>query len=375
MLIDRHILVRFLTNFVVLFTLLFVFGIAIDLILNLDKFVEATDENLRDKNAGQGETIFTLLRLIADFQGPRLFQFYGYLHGVVIIGAMGFTLAQMHKFKELVAVLAAGVSLQRLAMPFIVGAFVLSLVQLVNQEFFLPRVAPLLLRNHGDIGKSGLQAFEVELAAYGPGRLLHAASFDPRTAMLIAPTFLDREERGVTKRRISAERAVWDEAGGGWRLEQGVSLRFAGAESGGDNTLVQRDELEFLASDISPRTLTVRHHAQFAGMLSLRQIADMLQGAESRDSNALRRHRYARFSTVLVNILVLVITLPSFLLREPANLLMQSVTCAGLALPCQFGAILGMSMALPGLPPAAGVFLPAILLIPIALARVTFIRT
>ena len=129
------------------------------------------------------------------------------------------------------------------------------------------------------------------------------------------------------------------------------------------------------ASDISPETLTVRRYAQFAGMLSLRQIGQMLQSPHSAESSSLIRYRFSRFSSVLVNILVLVITLPSFLLREPSNLLRQSVISAAIAIPCMFGAVLGMMAELPGIPPVAGVFIPVFILIPIALGRVTFIRT
>ena len=39
------------------------------------------------------------------------------------------------------------------------------------------------------------------------------------------------------------------------------------------------------------------------------------------------------------------------------------------------GAAIGMTVDLPGLAPAAGVFLPVILLIPVAMARWTFLRT
>ena len=56
-------------------------------------------------------------RIFLNFHGPRVFQFYSYLMGIVSIGAMGFTLAQMHQHKELVAIMASGVSLFRVAVP------------------------------------------------------------------------------------------------------------------------------------------------------------------------------------------------------------------------------------------------------------------
>lgn len=373
LLIDRYILGRFLTNFAILFGLLYVFATSIDLILNLDKFVDAARREVGD-DAGSLPVLVTLLRLVVDFQAPRFFQFYGYLHGLVVIGAMAFTLAQMHHFRELVAVLASGMSLHRIAMPFIAGTFVICILQLVNQEFFLPRVAPLLLRDHANIGRSGFDAFEIQFTSDGKGNLLLAPRFDPNTNTLTAPTFLERENLMTTSRRISADEARWDESRRGWVLTNGLAIVVSSTQMPNDN-VVQRTPLEFYASDISPDTLIVRRYAQFAGMLSLRQIDQMLKSPHAAETSSLIRYRFSRFSTVLVNILVLVITLPSFLLREPSNLLRQSVICAAIAIPCMFGAVLGMMVELPGIPPVAGVFIPVFILIPVALGRVTFIRT
>src|SRR5204863_1172282 len=124
-LIDRHIIARFFWNFAVLFLLLFVFAVSIDIITNLDHFVDKA-RAMAGQQAGFFSMAKAILWLVFDFEGPRLFQFYAYLHGLVAIGAMGFTLAQMHRHRELVAVMASGVSLQRVAMPFIIVVFALS---------------------------------------------------------------------------------------------------------------------------------------------------------------------------------------------------------------------------------------------------------
>ncbi len=110
-------------------------------------------------------------------------------------------------------------------------------------------------------------------------------------------------------------------------------------------------------------------------MLSLRQIGELIESSRAVDLAMLLRYRYARFAMVFVNLLVLAAALPYFLLREPANLMRQALLCAGLALPTLMGASLGMTMALPGISPALGVFLPVILLVPLAIGRWTFMRT
>lgn len=357
-------------NFLILFTLLFLFARSIDLILQLDKFINAARAT---SEGGAVRTLLVFIRVTVDFQLPWIFQFYAFLHGLIAVGAMAFTLAQMHKHRELTALLASGLSLYRVAMPFFVGVVLLSVIGLLNQELMLPRVAPLLLRGHGQIGMPSAREFEVPITSDSQGRLLHAASFDPAAATLSSLTALERDGRGLTTRRITAERAVWDAQAEAWELESGESL------------VVERDPqlgipeaapeaIEFFKTDLDPHVLTMRRHGEYAGMLSLRQIEELLESNVT-ESRSLLRYRYARFATVLVNVLVLALTLPCFLLREPANLLRQSILCAGLAIPAMLGAAVGMMADLPGIAPLASVFLPVIMLLFIALVPWTFFKT
>ena len=128
-------------------------------------------------------------------------------------------------------------------------------------------------------------------------------------------------------------------------------------------------------TDLTPEVLTMRRFGQFATMLSLGQIRKMLRSPGVVDADALVRFAYARFTTVFINMVVLIMVLPYFLLREPANLLRSSVLCAGAAIPATMGALLSLAMPVPGIPPAIGVFLPVLVLIPIAIFMVSTIRT
>ncbi|HRP63510.1 MAG TPA: hypothetical protein PK400_09480, partial [Phycisphaerales bacterium] len=69
------------------------------------------------------------------------------------------------------------------------------------------------------------------------------------------------------------------------------------------------------------------------------------------------------------------LTLPLFLLREPANLMRQALICAGLSIPAMLGAGIGMLVDLPGIPPAAGVFLPVLILLFVAVVPWSFFKT
>ena len=50
-LLDRYIIGRFLSNFVILFALLFSFAVAIDLLLQLDRFVDVAQAQAGDAGA------------------------------------------------------------------------------------------------------------------------------------------------------------------------------------------------------------------------------------------------------------------------------------------------------------------------------------
>ncbi len=366
-LLDRYIVVRFLVNFTILFTLLFVLATTIDLILQLDRFIDVARDHVGEER--RLAIAVEMIRLMADFQLPRIFQFYAFLHGLVAIGAMAFTLAQMHRYRELVAILASGISLYRIAVPFMVVVFGLSLLQIANQELILPNVAPLVLRGHGQIGESSVNEFEVQLTADGRGAMFQSPSFDPGRNTLEAPTIIERDATGLTTRRITAREAVWEDSRNAWRLTEGRAVRLTPGGGGADS--IDADlrvaAIEYYETDLDPRVLLIQRHGEFAAMLSLRQISEMLSSETVSEIRTLLRYRYTRFASVLVNLLVLGLCLPCFLLREPANLLRQSLLCAGLALPAMLGAAIGMMVDLPGIPPAAGVFLPVIILMVVAL--------
>ena len=119
----------------------------------------------------------------------------------------------------------------------------------------------------------------------------------------------------------------------------------------------------------------MRQYRQFAAMLSIKQIRRLLKSGQPEDRDVLVRFWFSRFTAVLINMLMVVITLPFFLLRAPANLLRQSLLCAGTAIPAMLGALIGLTVDLPGIPSSVEVFLPGLVLIPVAMFQVTLIRS
>lgn len=371
--IDRYIVKRMVVNFILLFFLLYLFAATIDIILNLEQFDDVARERLGDES-GFLQRMFVSLGLAFNFHGPQFFQFYAYLHGLVAIGALGFTLSQMSRHRELVAMIASGVSLHRASAPILWVVVGLGVLQLVNQEFILPRMAPMLLRSHDQIGMPSTASFPIAFTLDSSGALLQSPGFNPVTGVLDAPSIIIRDDRGRTVQRLRASEGIWNQSEGCWLLTDGVQVEVI--HSGEQGTTAMRPQpVDRFATDLSPNLLTIRRFGQFTSMLSSSQIGDMLESPDVREADTLLRSRYARWATALVNVLIIMIALPFFMHREPVKLLSRTFVCILLVVPLYLVVGTFMLIPLPGISPALGAFLPVIVLLPVAMARFGWIRT
>ncbi|MDP7028793.1 MAG: LptF/LptG family permease [Phycisphaerales bacterium] len=368
--LDRHIAARVLLNFVLLFAALYLFAATVDIILNLDEFTKAAERDLSE-DSGWLSRLALAMYYAANYHLPQLFQFYAWLYGVVLIGAAAFTLSQMSRHRELVAIAACGMSLRRVAAPILGVAVAMGGLQILNQEFMLPRLAPLLLRTHKHAMQEAVDAFPVKFTDDADGNLLQAASFDPGTETLRSPGFIQRDEAGRTTHRWWATEAQWNEAEGGWDLVDGRVVEIA-PDGRGSTTAAATP---FLKTDLSPVRLTMRRYGQIAGMLSLGQISDMLRWPDAREAAALRRSAVSRFAVVALNVLILMIGLPFFLDREPGGQFARAIRCAAVVLPVYFTAAGIMLVPLGFAGPLVGVLIPVLVLLPIAMARMGLVRT
>ncbi len=376
-LLDRYIIRQYLSNVITLFAILFAFAVAIDVSLNFGDFWKLATESLKaagNDNPKLVEEARTALYLVFDFWWPNLLRLFNFMLGLVTVGAMGFTLTQLVRNRELVSMLAGGISMKRIGRPILIVGVLLGTVQLVNREFVLPRIAPLLARDRESTGKETLGSSAVPLTSDGQGRLFYARSFDADKAVLEGVLIYERDANGSLLRRIIADRGVWDAATQQWKLESGRVDRslFRGANE---------EKIAAVATSLDPTQLKLRRFAGYAQSLSFWQLTQMTTQPDLLDEPTrkriaeLDRVRFGRFATVLCNLLTLVIAMSFYLQREPANMLRQSLKCAPVAIVSLFGGILVNNVSIPGVPAALGVFLPCLILLPIAIAAVRSIRT
>ncbi|MEO1717733.1 MAG: hypothetical protein AAFR76_11545, partial [Planctomycetota bacterium] len=166
-------------------------------------------------------------------------------------------------------------------------------------------------------------------------------------------------------RHITTNRATWDADARAWTAESARIEDLVNPEASAANQPVA------IATDLDPTALTVLQYAGFSQNLSFRQIGTLLDQTKGGDANVrdrLQRNRFGRIAMALSNLLIIVIALPFFLTRMPGNSLTGSLRGAPVAVACIVGATLGTSAPVPGVPAIVSVFLPVLVLAPLAVA-------
>ncbi len=370
--LDRAIAKQFLINTAVLLVVLFCFVVAVDVSLKFDEYMEIASQRA---SQGGGEapfvrTFVVSVGLVIDLWWPRLLQLLNFMLGLVMIAAMGFTFAQMVRSRELVAMLAGGLSLWRAARPVLVVAAILSGVQLANQELVIPKIAPLLTREHRQAGLRSLGVLRLKPTSDDAGRVLYANAFDADAGTLEGLRVIERDPSGKPQRIVHADLATWD--GQKWVLRGGRSIPMAEG--------VAQGPVAAISTKLDPTALKVRRFAGYRNSLSWSQMSELIESRKDDQSANVRidefeRIRWGRLGVVSANLLGLMICMPFFLRREPIPMIKPALKCAPVAIVALMGGVLGATAAIPALPPQVSVFVPPLVLLPLAIAAITSIRT
>jgi lipopolysaccharide export LptBFGC system permease protein LptF len=381
-LLDRYIIRQYFVNILVLFTLLFAVIIVTDFSLNFDEYVKVA--NRLHKINGTESTFFstaaTATYLVWDLWWPRLFLLYNFLLALVLIGAMGFTCAQLNRHREFVAILAGGLSLHRVARPIVIAAVALTCFAAVNREVIIPRLAPLLTREKGEAGTRSLGSMALRLTPDSRGRLFYANAVSLDSDTISGLYVWERDSDGLMTRRITAAQATWDPRGG-WALTDATAESRQPSNSGEAAPTRAITPETFLDTDLDPTALKLRRFESYSNYLSTAELSMLVNNHRSQPRpntsliDRLERIRYGRVAGYACTVLLLLTCLPFYIRREPGNLLVQTLLSAPVAIVGFVMTMVGTSAAIPGLPPQLSVFLPVMVLMPLAIAAVTSIRT
>src|SRR6516225_2549000 len=127
--LDRERYIAFFKAYVVCFIALVGLYIVIDAFSNFDEFSK------------RAEGVVEIFQVMGRFYLVHMSQFYDRLCGVIGMMAAIFTVTWMQKNNELLAMLAAGISTQRIIRPVLISAVIVSGLAVANQEWVIPAVA------------------------------------------------------------------------------------------------------------------------------------------------------------------------------------------------------------------------------------------
>ena len=303
--IDRYIVRTFLTSFAILLAIgigLYIFS---DLLLNIDEFTEDT-----------GLPLATVLASIADFYASNIPLYYSQLGGPLMAIAASFTLGMMLRNNELVALVSAGMPLQRLFAPLLGCAIALIALWFLNREVIMPPLAAKIARTHDDILGARTEGV---LARDGKDVIVTALRVFPQQQRMERVFFIEPDEHGIPRELVEADVATFDEQARTWRLERGfryVAGTATPARPGIDKQPVLTYPLTF-----DPAELSLRRDSQWADYLSLGQLGSLLRSGNLPNWTSVNMSRHIRLTQPLLQLILLLLAIPFFLTREQSHVL------------------------------------------------------
>jgi lipopolysaccharide export system permease protein len=138
--LDRERFWSFAKAYVICFIALVGLYVVIDAFENIDEFAKISDGTI------------DLFRKMGHYYLIKMSGFYDRLCGVITMMAAIFTVTWMQRNNEMLAMLAAGISTQRIIRPVLISAVIVSLVAVLNQELIMPPIAEELQKRPDDDG-------------------------------------------------------------------------------------------------------------------------------------------------------------------------------------------------------------------------------
>ena len=325
--LDKYILASFLKNYVVTLAVFVGLYVMMDAFFNFDELGRGGEDVV---STGQW------LRGIALYYAAQGLFIYGQLAGFVPVVAAAFTLMRMSRFNELVALMAAGVPLLRVAAPIVVASVVINLiVQPINQELIVPRMAGWLTLERDEAAAGRREAYAVEPTRTGDGVVFLAGEFEPasiddsRPARARVVTVMHRDPETGRLTLMTADTAVFDASRGGWRLTGG--RRVSGLLASGETAAVvapDGEAVEFWPTPLRPADIELAKAADqsvgaggsYFDLLSTAQLQQMLQRPGGGVSADLLRAKHARLSGHAMNVVLILLAVPAVLTRQPGEL-------------------------------------------------------
>jgi lipopolysaccharide export system permease protein len=363
--LDKYIGLNFIVSYAIAFFVLIGLRIIVDLFINIDEFAERVDQG-----------VWVALKNVLEYYGIQLFLYYRDFAGMITVVAAAFSLGKLIRNNEMIAVMASGISLKRVIAPIVFIAVILNFAYIIDQEVILPKLADKLVRSHDTLQGQG--SIDVWFLSDGNGSLLCSQKYDIKSQTLNNPVIFLREPVNEfyykCTAQIRADSAVYSEDGK-WKLTNGIIM-----QKPADMLQEQSIEMpiEFYQSDIAPKDIPIRRKANFMDLLSSYQLSELIdQGAKIKDLAQLYAQKHDRFTSPIMNIIMLLISLPILVCREPKAMksaimisFIISTTCFIVTFGCKMAA--GEAVLFR---PELWAWLPVLIFLPVALVEIDAMKT
>lgn len=373
--LDKYIAKNFLVGYGIALCVLLGLRIIIDLFVKIDEFTEHMDLGTA-----------AVMKNVLIFYGLNCTLYFRDFAGMITVVAAAFSFSRMVRSNELVAVMASGVSLKRIIGPIVFLAVLLTGVLVADQEFVIPRLADKLVRSHDAI--PGQESYDVRFIADRNGSLICSQRFDVGTSTLQKPTILQRRPTSMTGvwefvARIDAGKAVYNEQMGRWDLysidpNSGQWAPYGVRIERGTQNEPQR--IAFYESDLTAKAIPVMRKSEQKTLLSTVQlIALARQGTEIRGQAQLYSQKHFRITDPLINLVMLLISLPILVCRDPKSMksaVLVSFSLTGACFIVTFVCkILATEVVFDKVMPELWAWLPVFIFLPVAFIEIDSMKT
>ncbi len=374
--LDRYVAKNFLVGYAIALAVLLGLRIIIDLFVKIDEFTEHVDLGTA-----------AVLKNILTFYGLNCTLYFRDFAGMITVVAASFSFGKMVRSNELVAVMASGVSLKRVIGPIVFLAVLLTGALVIDQELIIPRLADKLVRSHDAV--PGQESYNVWFIPDSNGSLICSQRFDVETATLQKPTILLRRliasRPGVWEviARIDAGKAVDSDRTGRWALysidpSSGQWFPYGVRRDRDSRNGPQR--VTSYESDITAKVIPIMCKSEQKTLLSLIQLNALArQGTQIRDQAQLYSQKHFRITDPLINLVMLMVSLPLLVCRDPKSMksaVLVSFSLTGACFIVTFICkILATEVVFDKIMPELWAWLPVFIFLPVAFIELDAMKT
>jgi len=314
--IDRYVARSFVSGYLLLLVVAISLVILLHLLVNMDELT-------KDRSRSLGE----VLSILGDYYLYNLPLYYAQLGGPLLGIAAAFTLAFMLRNNEMTALVASGMPLQRLLAPLLVCSIGFLGLWIMNRELLIPGWAEPIARTQGVILDTRMDG--VYCARDQRNAVLTALRIIPRAnrlenVFIVEPTETQPGQPALPTNLIEADSATYDAQRGLWRLERGRRLVMARPDLLAPGELgesLRYEPVEECLFGLTPGELALRQTAEWAELLSLRQMNDLLSSGLLPNRAAVEMSRHARLTYPINQLTLMLLAVGFFLSREPRSVL------------------------------------------------------